>query len=824
MRSLSRSFLLGVGATSLVTTVFASVAAFLVYRADLSQRQLQHVLEYAEQRGVIVGRRFTALAAIQAKAAAQLTMRMDALPQGRVAALLDRHLPLQADGTRRSRPEEFDGAVDADGDRVAGMGAFVARGGDIEPLEAAALVSAFHVVDHFGEAVASTYDNFYFATPHDRVVIYAPGRPDRLMFYRHDAPASLDFSGEEMMRMVSPAADPSGATRCTSLQRPIQDARGGRLATACLTPFRHHGRYLGAFGSSIPLRDYLANVVKSETDGAVTLLVRQDGGVVAASGRSLGEAPSPARLDGIERDHDLKRMLAAIRADGREHGVIRSPDGRFTVGFARIPGPDWWLLLAHPRADLEAAAMRPASLILGVGLLACLVQTALIVAFARRTLAKPLQRLAASCDTDAPTDDLQARDDEIGVLGRALAAERAKAQAAVVLLEERVAARTADLERASSEKDRFLANMSHELRTPLNGVIAVSESLAGLQRSIRAKEMARLIVSSSRLLERVLSDVLDFSRMEAGEVRLSPEPFDLALALAHVTELHRVVAEGKKLGLDVEIAPELGGLWVGDAIRITQVVSNLLSNAVKFTMAGQVTLRASAGAHGVVLSVADTGVGFDAEVQARLFQRFEQADRSIIRRFGGTGLGLAICRSLVDAMGGRIHAASAPGVGSTFTVELPLPRAAAAPSAAAQDAPEEVALAGVRVLLAEDHPTNQKVVELILASAGVELVIVDNGREALEALGAGAFDLVLMDMQMPEMDGLSATRLWREREAMLQLRRTPIVMLTAHALDEHVEESLRAGADHHLSKPLRAAELLAVVDALTSEAAGLKAA
>ena len=824
VRSLSRSLLIGVGATAVTTTVFASLAAFLVYRADLTQRRLEDISQYAEQRGVNVGRRFNALSYIHAEAAAQLTARMDAIPPARALQLLDRNLPLQADGTRRSRPEAFDGALDAEGDRVAGMGAFLARGRDIEPVEAAALGSAFHVVRHFGEGIGATYDNFYFATPNNRVILYAPKRPDRLMFYRHDAPASLDFSGEEMMRMVTPAADPAGVTRCTSLQRLIQDSHGKRLATACLTPFRYHGRYVGAFGSSVSLREYLSTVFKSD-DRAASLLVRQQGDVIAVTGRSLSASPSPEQLDAIVRRYDVQRLLAAVKAQGRSHGVVRSPDGRSMVGYSHIAGPDWWLLMAYPQAELEAAAVRPAFLILALGVLASLIQTALIVALARRTLAKPLQRLAESCETDASTADLQRRDDEIGVLGRALTAERAKAHAAVASLEVRVAERTADLERASTEKDRFLANMSHELRTPLNGVIAVSETLAGLQRSARAREMAGLIVSSSRLLERVLSDVLDFSRLEAGEVRLAAEPFDLVAALQHVAELHRVVALAKRLTLTVEIAPELGGRWVGDAIRITQVVSNLLSNAVKFTEAGEVRLSAAPGPNGVVVTVTDTGIGFDAEAHARLFQRFEQADPSIRRRFGGTGLGLAICRSLTEAMGGAIRAASVPGVGSTFTVDLPLPRGAAAPQPRSSAEPQaEEALAGVRVLLAEDHPTNQKVVELILQSAGVDLVIVENGREALDALGAATFDLVLMDMQMPEMDGLSATRLWREREAMLHLRRTPIVMLTAHALDEHVEESLRAGADHHLSKPLRAADLLTVVDALTSADAGLKAA
>ncbi len=827
IRSLSRSLLLGVGVTAVTTTLLASVAAFFVFRDDLTRRQLEHVQEYTQQRGQNVGRKFVALSGIHAQAAAQLTSRMDTLSAGQVRSLLDRRLPLQADGTRRSRPETFDGVIDESGDRIAGMGAFVARGADLDPLEAAALASGFNVVSRFGESITSSYDNFYFATPNNRVVMYAPRRPDRLMFYRHDAPANLDFSGEEMMRMVAPAADPSGRTRCTSLQRLIQDTEGKRLATACLTPFRYRGRYVGAFGSSLELSDYLASAVKSESDQDTSLLVRAQGDVVAMSGRSVAETatPSPELLARIDHDFDVKRLLATVRADGRASGVVRSPNGRSIVGYARIPGPDWWLLIAYPEAELQAAAMRPASLILSLGLLASLVQTALIVAFARRTLARPLQRLAASCDTDAPTGDLQQRDDEIGVLGRALAGERAKAQAALASLEERVAARTADLERASTEKDRFLANMSHELRTPLNGVIAVSETLAGLQRSARAREMARLIVSSSRLLEHVLSDILDFSRLEAGDVRLAAEPFDLQQALEHVAELHRAVAESKKLGLAVEIAPGLHGRWMGDGIRLTQVVSNLLSNAVKFTEAGRVTLRAAEADGGVTVSVSDTGIGFDADVRARLFQRFEQADLSIRRRFGGTGLGLAICRSLVEAMGGRIRAVSTPGLGSTFVVELPLHRAAAGlDDAGPPSSAEEAVLAGVRVLLAEDHPTNQKVVELILESAGVELVTVENGREALDALSTSAFDLVLMDMQMPEMDGLSATRLWREREQLLHLRRTPIVMLTAHALEDHAQESLRAGADRHLSKPIRAADLLATVDELTAEDAGRHAA
>jgi CheY-like chemotaxis protein len=212
-------------------------------------------------------------------------------------------------------------------------------------------------------------------------------------------------------------------------------------------------------------------------------------------------------------------------------------------------------------------------------------------------------------------------------------------------------------------------------------------------------------------------------------------------------------------------------------------------------------------------SVSDTGIGFDESVRETLFQRFEQADLSIRRRFGGTGLGLAICQSLVGLMGGAIEARSVPGHGSVFSFELPLERTA--PLQAAPEAEDDTrALGAVRVLLAEDHPTNQKIVQLILDAVGAELMIVEDGRQALRALEAQTFDVVLMDMQMPEMDGLTATALLREREAATGAVRTPVIMLTANALDEHKRFSRDAGADRHLSKPIRAADLLSAMQAV----------
>jgi PAS domain S-box-containing protein len=373
-------------------------------------------------------------------------------------------------------------------------------------------------------------------------------------------------------------------------------------------------------------------------------------------------------------------------------------------------------------------------------------------------------------------------------------------------------------EAANRAKSEFLANMSHEIRTPLNGVMGVASALSRTGLSASQREMVELITSSAETLEALLSDVLDLARIESGRLELKDEPFGLAQSVRDVGSLFEPSAAAKGLALRVDTPPAADGLFVGDAPRLRQVLSNLVSNAVKFTQAGSVRIRLRVKGAGeraaVKLSVTDTGIGFDAGAADRLFERFEQADGSITRRYGGTGLGLAISRSLIESMGGRLSAVSQPGRGATFTLDLTLPRAAAATAGGLQtsaDAAGEVDLSRLRVLLAEDHPTNRRVIELILGAAGVSLTCVEDGAQALDAWRGGGFDLVLMDMQMPVMDGLTATRAIREEERRLGLARTPIHALTANAMAEHAKASAAAGVDGHITKPISAEALLRAV-------------
>ncbi len=380
-------------------------------------------------------------------------------------------------------------------------------------------------------------------------------------------------------------------------------------------------------------------------------------------------------------------------------------------------------------------------------------------------------------------------------------------------------------EAANRSKSEFLANMSHEIRTPLNGVVGVADLLAAAELAPREREMVEIIRDSGQSLERLLSDVLDLARVEAGKMTIEVASFHAGDLVRSVAALSRLRADEKGLSLDCEIGAELEGWFLGDAIRVRQILTNLVSNAVKFTPAGSVTIKGCAASPGRLrFVVADTGVGFDADDKQRLFGRFQQADGSITRRFGGSGLGLAISRQLALLMGGEFDCESTPGQGSTFWFEAAFPEAAEAarPSAPAprREAVDERVM---RVLLADDHATNQTVIRMMLDEFGAETVTVSNGEEAAAAAAGADFDVILMDMQMPVMDGLEATRRIRRREAECGAARTRIIMLTANALPEHREAGRAAGADGHLSKPVTVSDLLAALEAAPDSAEDIRA-
>ena len=370
-------------------------------------------------------------------------------------------------------------------------------------------------------------------------------------------------------------------------------------------------------------------------------------------------------------------------------------------------------------------------------------------------------------------------------------------------------AKRIEAEAAVIAKGQFLATMSHEIRTPMNGVIGMLEVLRRAELGAAEREHAGIALQSATHLLHILDDILEVSRLEAGQMQLDPRDFNVRAMVGEIVDLFGRGALREGVVLVAEIHDDVPAGVVADEARLRQILTNFVGNAVKFTEAGRIVVEVSyrRDEARMMLAVRDTGIGISAEACERLFQRFVQADASTTRRYGGTGLGLAICRQYADLMGGAIGVESEPGRGSRFWLDLPAP--AGEGQGAVADAPDEVSSRPLRVLVAEDNETNQRVIASLLASFGHSSIIVPDGAQAVAAVSSGDFDVILMDVQMPVMDGPTATRHIRAlggRASML-----PVIALTANAMPGQRAEYLAAGMTDYVSKPIDVATLFAAL-------------